>query len=97
VGSVLAQWDHQWRNYHLNISLNGHLQGRRYSSTYGYADGYSQWDLTTSHAIALRHFTLEPGLGIENLFNQRDTSPWNSNFSTINPGRSLVVSLRMKY
>ena len=97
VGSVMASWDHQWQNYHLNVSLNGHMQGRRYSSTYGYATAYSQWDLMTSHAVSLRHLTLEPGLGIENLFNKRDTAPWNSNFSTVNPGRSLVVSLRMKY
>lgn len=97
VGSVLASWDHTWGDYHLNISLNGHIQGQRYSSTYGYAEGFSQWDLTTRHTIVLRNFTLEPGLGIENLFNQRDTSPWNSNFSTINPGRSYIFSLRMKY
>lgn len=97
VGNVLASWDHTWGDYHLNVSLNGHLQGERYSSTYGYADGFSQWDLTTRHTIVLNHFTLEPGLGIENLFNQRDNSYWNSNFSTINPGRSFIVSLRMKY
>lgn len=97
VGSVLTSWDHIWGDYHLNISLNGHIQGRRYSSTYGYAAAFSQWDLTTRHTIVLRNFTLEPGLGIENLFNQRDSSPWNSNFSTINPGRSIIVSLRMKY
>ena len=52
------------------------IQGERYSSTYGYADGISQWDITTRHTITLKHFTLEPGLGIENIFNQRDTSPW---------------------
>ena len=97
VGCVLASWDHTWGDYHLNVSLNGHIQGQRYSSTYGYAEGFSQWDLTTRHTIVLRNFTLEPGLGIENLFNQRDTSPWNSNFSTINPGRSYIFSLRMKY
>ena len=97
VGCVLASWDHTWGDYHLNVSLNGHIQGQRYSSTYGYAEGFSQWDLTTRHTIVLRNFTLEPGLGIENLFNHRDTSPWNSNFSTINPGRSYIFSLRMKY
>ncbi len=97
VGSVVASWDKTWSDYHLNITLNGHMQGERYSSTYGYADAISQWDLMSRHTIALRDFTLEPGLGVENLFNQRDSSPWNSNFSTINPGRSLVVSLRMKY
>lgn len=97
VGSVLASWDRTWNNYHLNITLNGHLQGERYSSTYGYADAYSQWDFTTRHTFTLRNFTLEPSIGIENIFNQRDTSPWSSNFSTINPGRSFIVSLRMKY
>lgn len=97
VGSVLASWNRTWNNYHLNITLNGHLQGERYSSTYGYADAYSQWDFTTRHTFTLRDFTLEPGIGIENIFNQRDTSLWSSNFSTINPGRSFIVSLRMKY
>ena len=97
VGNVLASWDKTWRDYHLNVTLNGHLQGERYSSTYGYADAFSQWDLMTRHTIALRHFTLEPGLGIENIFNKRDTSCWNSNFSTITPGRSAVFSLRMTY
>ncbi|MBR0274262.1 MAG: TonB-dependent receptor [Bacteroidaceae bacterium] len=97
VGNVFAAWDHTWGKYHLNITVNGHIQGERYSSTYGYADGVQQWDLTTRHTVRLKHFTLEPGLGIENIFNQRDTSPWNSNFSTINPGRSFIASLRLRY
>ncbi|MCR5780887.1 MAG: TonB-dependent receptor [Bacteroidaceae bacterium] len=97
VASMMASWDKSWRNYHLNITLNGHLQGERYSSTYGYADGYGQWDLTTRHSIKMRHYTLEPGLGVENIFNQRDNAYWNSNFSTTTPGRSFIASLRMKY
>ena len=97
VGNVLAAWDKTWHRYHLNITLNGHIQGERYSNTYGFADGIQQWDLVTRHTIRLQHFTLEPGVGIENIFNQRDTSPWNSNFSTINPGRSFIASLRMQY
>ena len=97
VGNVQASWDHTWGYYHLNVSLNGHLQGERYSSTYGYADGFTQWDLTTRHTIVLNHFTLEPGLGIENIFNKRDTSYWNSNYATVTPGRSFIVSLRMRY
>ena len=97
VGNAFASWDHTWGDYHLNVTLNGHFQGERYSSTYGYADGFSQWDLTTRHTIVLRNFTLEPGLGIENILNKRDTSYWNSNFATVTPGRSFIVSLRMKY
>lgn len=97
VGNVTASWDKSWKNYRLNISLDGHMQGRRYSSTYGYADAISQWNLSTRHTIVLRHCTLEPGLAVENLFNQRDTAPWSSNYSTINPGRSLMASIRMSY
>ena len=105
VGNVFASWDKTWKNYHLNITINGHQQGKRYSSTYNkkngydsdYADAIGQWDILTRHTVTLRHFTLEPGVGIENIFNQRDTSPWSSNYSTINPGRSYIASLRMTY
>ena len=107
VGNVMAAWDYNRHNFGLNISLNGHIQGRRYSSTYGYADAYSQWDFNTRlcwSGLSWSNYKLSPknarcsiesGLGIENLLNQRDTAPWNANFSTINPGRSLVFSLRI--
>lgn len=97
VANVNASWDKTWLNYHLNVNVNGHLQGERYSSTYGYAPSYQQWDLNTRHTIYLRQVTIEPGIGIENIFNKRDTSYWNSNFSTINPGRSLYVSLALRF
>lgn len=96
VGNVNASWDKNWGGYHLNVNLNGHIQSRRYSSTYGYADGYSQWDLNTRHTFKLKQCIIEPGFGIENIFNKRDTAPWNSNYSTINPGRSVYVSMVIK-
>lgn len=96
-GNVNARWDHNWGNYHLNVNLNGHIQSERWSSTYGYAPGYSQWDLNTTHTFYVEDFILEPGLGIENIFNERDTRPWNSNFSTVNPGRAVYVSLALKF
>lgn len=96
-GNVNARWDHNWGDYHLNVNLNGHIQSERWSSTYGYAPGYSQWDLNTTHTFYVEDFILEPGLGIENIFNERDTRPWNSNFSTVNPGRAVYVSLALKF
>ena len=96
-GNVNARWDHNWGGYHLNVNLNGHIQGERWSSTYGYAPAYSQWDLNTTHTFYVEDFILEPGIGIENIFNERDTRPWNSNFSTVNPGRAVYVSLAMKF
>ena len=97
VANVSATWDRIRGSYHLNINLNGHIQGRRYSSTYGYAPRYQQWNLNTSHAFIMSSYVLEPSIGIENIFNERDTSPWNSNFSTINPGRALYVSMKAKF
>ena len=97
VANVNATWDYTWGKYHLNVNVNGHIQGKRYSSTYGYAPAYQQWDLNTHHSFKLNHLLLEPGIGIENVFNKRDTSYWNSNFSTINPGRALYISLALRF
>ena len=97
VANVNASWDKTWHNYHLCVTLDGHIQGERYSSTYGYAPKYQQWDLNTRHSVYLRQVVLEPGLGIENIFNKRDTSYWNSNFSTIHPGRCVYVSLALRF
>lgn len=97
VGNVNASWDKTWGNYHLNVSLNGHIQSRRFSSTYGYAPHTSIWNLTTRHSITFDQFILEPGIGIENIFNKKDDSYWNSNFATINPGRTLFVSLALRF
>ncbi|MEE1063825.1 MAG: TonB-dependent receptor [Paludibacteraceae bacterium] len=97
VGNANVSYDKTWNKYHLNVAVNGHVQGKRFSSTYGYADGYSQWDLNTRHTITMNQFVLEPGIGIENLFNEVDDSYWNSNYSTISPGRSVYVSLALKF
>ncbi len=97
VANVNASWAHSWGNYRLNVNINGHIQGRRYSSTYGYAPEYQQWDIMTKHTFSLKQVLVEPGIGIDNVFNKRDTSYWNSNFSTVNPGRSIYVSLTLKF
>lgn len=92
TGRVFAGWEHTWGNYRLNIDLNGHLQGQRWSTSYGYAPGYTQFDLHTTHTFYLKKVELVPGIGIENIFNKRDTRPWCSNFSTLHPGRCVFVS-----
>lgn len=97
TGNVNALWGHSWNNYRLNISLNGRIQGERYSQTYGYAPKFQLWDLNTRHTFYLKSFILEPGIGIENLFNYKDDRPWNSNYATLSPGRSAYVSLSVRF
>ena len=92
-----CSYGHSFGRYRLNVCINGRLQGKRYSQTYGYAPKCQQWDLCTRHSFSLRSLTLEPGVGIENVFNDIDDRPWNSNFSTLHPGRSLFVSLLVRF
>ncbi len=99
VWTANARWNHRWGLYRLNINLNGRIQEGRYSRTYYYdpAPNFSQWDLNTHHSFNLKSVVLEPGFGIENLFDQVDDRPWNSNYSTLNPGRSFYVSLGIRF
>ena len=95
TGRVFAGWGKTWGKYRFCIDLNGHLQGRRWSTSYGWAPGFTQFDLHTTHTFYLKNMELIPGLGIENIFNTRDTRPWNSNFSTLHPGRCVFASLKI--
>lgn len=99
VWTANARWGHRWGLYRLNITLNGRIQEGRYSKTYYYdpAPEFSQWDLNTRHSFNLKTVVLEPGFGVENLFDKVDDRPWNSNYSTLNPGRSLYVSLTVRF
>lgn len=99
VWTANARWGHRWGLYRLNITVNGRIQEGRYSKTYYYdpAPNFSQWDLNTHHSFNLKSVVLEPGFGVENLFDQVDDRPWNSNYSTLNPGRSFYVSLSVRW
>lgn len=49
------------------------------------------------HTFNCQSVILEPGIGIENIFDKTDDRPWNNNFSTLNPGRSVYVSLSVRF
>lgn len=97
AGNIAAMWAHNWNNYRLNVNLNGRIQGERYSQTYGYAPKFQIWNLNTTHTFNLGDFVLEPGVGIENIFNYKDDRFWNSNYATLTPGFSPYVSLRLHF
>lgn len=97
MGNINGSWERSWGIYRLCVSVNGHLQGKRYSQTYGYAPKFQIWDMNTRHVFNLKSLLLEPGLGIENIFDKIDDRPWNNNFSTVNPGRSVYVSLLVRF
>ena len=92
-----AGWTRTWGVYTMNASLNGQIYSRRYSETYGYAPRYTLWNLNSSHAFRLKKFVIEPGVGIENLFNWKDDRPYNSNYATLNPGRTAYASIKLRF
>lgn len=96
-GSVNAGWTKTWDIYTLNVNVNGRYQGTRYSKTYDSAPAFQMWDLNTRHVIRLKAFTLEPGVGVENIFNYTDDRPYNNHYATINPGRSFYASLLVRF
>lgn len=99
VVTFTANYGHTWKNYRLNVNLNGRVQSKTYypDDADGNAPGYGIWNLTTRHTFTGIHgVTLTPGIGIDNIFNRRDTRPLNSNFALYSPGRSFVVSLAIK-
>lgn len=95
--NIGTQWQHIWNNYRLHLNLSGRIYSKRYSKTYGYAPSYQQWDFNTRHTFNFKSFVIEPGAGIENIFNYTDDRPYNSNYATLNPGRAVYVSLSIKF
>ena len=78
----------------LNINLNGRINSKRFSKSYGYAPDYQLWDLNTRHSFNLKSVIIEPGCGIENLFDYTDDRPYNSNYATLTPDvHSISVCL----
>ncbi|MFR9579359.1 MAG: TonB-dependent receptor [Rikenellaceae bacterium] len=92
-----ASWVHDWSDYQLKVAVNGRISDKRYSSSYGYAPSYRLWDLTTSHAFKFDSIVLEPAVGVENVFDYVDDRAYNSNYATLSPGRSLFLSLTVKF
>lgn len=96
--SITGNWNHTWDYYRLNVNINGRVQGIRYSQSYGDAPKFQLWNLNTTHTFNnLGNFIVEPGIGVENIFNYKDDRPWNSNYATLTPGRTFYVSLSLRF
>ena len=99
TATITGNYTHSWSDYTLNLNLNGRLQSKVYYP--GDADcnapGYGIWNLNTRHTFdGFRNFVIEPGIGIDNIFNKKDNRPLNKNFALYSPGRSVVISLALR-
>ena len=93
-----SNYHHSWGIYKLNACLSARLQSKTYYPGYENAPGYGVWNLNTSHTIKVSdRLTLEPSLGIDNIFDKVDKRPDSSlrKYALYNPGRMIVAGLRI--
>ena len=101
TGSVTGNWVHAWNAYKLNININGRMQSKRFQESSGVdesAPGFGLWNLNTRHTFdGCKNFLIEPGLGINNIFNYKDDRPYGVNYASLTPGRTVYVSFLLKF
>lgn len=102
TGSLNTNYSHAWKHYRLNVNLNGRLQSKRIHITTAGVDesapGYGIWNISTNHTFdGLKNFTIEPGIGVNNIFDKVDDRPYGVNYSHLSPGRTVYVSLLLKF
>lgn len=96
--SFRVSWNKGWENYKLGILLNGRYQSKRYYSSDGNAKGYQLWRLNTSHTfLNKKKWKMEMQVGIDNLFNYVDKTPFGHNRGTTSPGRNVYASVILKF
>ncbi len=99
AATVAANYFHSWGNSGLNVNINGRLQSKTYYPDYEDAPGYGIWNLNTTHSFnGLKHLSLEPSIGIDNIFDKVDRRIDSSNrkYALYSPGRMLVIGLKLK-
>lgn len=96
--NIRLSWSQSWKKYKLGINLNGRYQSKRYYTTDGNAKGYQIWRLNTSHSfINTKKWKADANIGIDNLFNYIDRTPFGHNRGTTSPGRNIYASIILKF
>jgi len=96
--TVKASWSRSWNTYRLGVNLTGRYQSKRYYISDGNTKAYQIWRLNTSHALLnTRKWKLDLHLGVDNLFDYVDRTPFGHNRGTTSPGRNFYASLAIKF
>jgi outer membrane receptor for ferrienterochelin and colicins len=100
AATIAANYHHSWGRYGLNVNLNGRLQSKTYYTGYEDAPGYGIWNLNTTHSLDIsKWFFIEPGIGVDNIFDRVDRRIDSSlrKYALYSPGRMLVASLKVTF
>ena len=93
-----SSWRHAWKKYTMGISIYGRYQSERYYTSDGNAKPYQLWRINSVHSFFdKKRFPVDVHVGIDNLFNYVDRTPFGHNRGTTSPGRTLYASVTIKF
>lgn len=96
--SVKLSWRHYWTKYQFGAYLNGRYQSKRFYTSDGDAKGFQIWRLNTSHLLLdNKTFKVDVNVGVDNIFNYVDRTPFGCNRGTTSPGRNFYTSVTLKF
>lgn len=91
-------WDHDWKKYKLDVTLFGRYLSTRYYTTDGNGKGYQLWRLNTRHnLIRKKKWNLDVNVGIDNILDYVDRTPFGRHRGTTSPGRTWYASVIVKF
>lgn len=91
-------WQHSWKSYKAGFGIYGRYQSIRHYVEDNNADAFQTWRINTSHTIsAIKKCILTVNVGVDNIFNYIDRTPFGRNRATSTPGRNFYASVSIKY
>lgn len=93
-----ASWHHTWSRYRLGLAVYGRYQSVRRYVEDNDADAFQTWRFNTAHTLlGMKKWTLTLNVGVDNLFNYVDRTPFGRNRATTTPGRTVYASALIKF
>lgn len=97
-GTAMLNYKYNIKNYILNANVNGRIQDEKFFKNYGNAKAYNLWKLTTTHTyLFMPGLYAEATVGIDNIFNYVDDTPYGAHYGTLSPGRNVFGALKFVF
>lgn len=93
-----ASWKHSWKRYQLGLGIYGRYQSLRHYVNDNDADAFQTWRINSAHSLLnVKRCTLTMNVGVDNLFDYVDCTPFGRNRATTTPGRNFYASVLIKF
>ncbi len=90
-------WSYSKKRYKLNVDLFGEYQSDKHYLEDGDGAAYQLWRINTRHKIIdKKQCSMDLNVGVDNIFDYVDTTPFGFHRGTNSPGRTLYASLNVK-